>query len=143
MSKPAIPEELYRIGELLRTQDNRITADPMFCIQGRRRVWGVAEGFEDGSAWIDKNGGEGEEVPEPADVDDPPDGIEEMFYKDIWETIMVCFTEDGCKEHLRQNGHNYRHFEETRIYVESFYRNPEMQAIRKFLMDLNKDSAHE
>ena len=55
-------------------------------------------------------------------------------YFDYWETVMVAFTEEGCKEYLRLNGHNFRG--ETRIYVESFYRCPEMIVIREYLMNL-------
>ena len=44
---------------------------------------------------------------------------------------MVDFTEDGCKEYLKQNGHNLN---KPRIYVESFHRCPEMIAIREFLI---------
>ena len=50
---------------------------------------------------------------------------------------MVGFTEEGCKEYLRLNGHNERsraHNGEIRIYAESFRRCPEMIAIREALM---------
>ena len=83
---------LAEIGERLRTQDNRITELPMFCVQEKGHV----------GQWI---------------------------------TIMVAFTEEGCKEYLRQDGHNHRG---ARIYVESFRRCPEMIAIRKYLMELPK-----
>ena len=56
---------------------------------------------------------------------------------EITKTVSVS-TEDGCKEHLELNGHNYRsrsHRQQTRIYVESFYRCPEMIAIRESLME--------
>lgn len=33
-----LPKELFAIGEQLRTQDNRITQNPMFCVQEKRRV---------------------------------------------------------------------------------------------------------
>jgi hypothetical protein len=86
-----IPKELIDIARRMALQDNRCTANPMFCVQGRR----------------------GEKT---------------------WETLAVCFSEKGCEEHLLENGHNYRHYKETRIYAESFNRNPEMIAIRQFLM---------
>jgi hypothetical protein len=53
--------------------------------------------------------------------------------KYFWEFCMAAFTEEGCKEYLRQNGHNLT---EPRIYAESFYRCPEMLALREFLMAL-------
>lgn len=45
---------------------------------------------------------------------------------------MVTFTEEGCKQYLRANGHN--HHGETRIYAKSFYRCREMIEIRKMLL---------
>ena len=77
------------IGERLRTQENRITDQPMFCVQEKKRMG-------------------------------------------QWCTIMVAFTEEGAKEYLRQDGHNHPN---SRIYVESFRRCPEMIAIRKMLME--------
>ncbi len=34
-------EIMQRIGEQLRTQDNRCTSDPVFIVQQRVRIWGV------------------------------------------------------------------------------------------------------
>jgi coenzyme F420-reducing hydrogenase alpha subunit len=89
-----VKEKMKIIGELLRTQDNRCTEDPMFCVQVKRRTH--------------------------------------------WETVAVCFTEKGCKDHLDLNMHNYSHYRDVRIYADSFYRNPEMVAIRQYLMSLEK-----
>ncbi len=130
------PSELAEIGKLLLTQDNQMTADPMFCVQGRRRQYGMDSEYSDETVWIDTSDGV-EVIDKPADGEET-DTIKETGYYDHWETLCVCFTQAGCEEHLRQNKHNYGHFEETRIYVESFYRNPEMQAVRKFLMELAK-----
>ena len=120
------------IGHRLQTQDNRCTADPMFCVQGRRRIYGLDPQWVDDVVWIDIEDG-------TTEVDEPEGGEETQYvlrsgYVDIWETLAVCFTEDGCKQHLELNGHNYRRYKEVRIYVESFRRNPEMQAIRDHLM---------
>jgi hypothetical protein len=82
-------DELLAIGKRLLTQDNRITAEPMFCVQ-EKKLMGQ------------------------------------------WCTIMTCFTEEGCKDYLRQDGHNHKN---TRIYAESFRRCDEMLAIRHWLMD--------
>jgi hypothetical protein len=114
------PSFLSEIGERLRTQDNRITENPMFCVQTHRRDV-VPDGFSDETVWVL----DGEEV------DADTDGAEEYGIRWRWETVMVAFTEEGCKEYLRQNGHN---LSEPRIYVESFNRCPEMIAIREWLM---------
>lgn len=112
---------LREIGERLRTQDNRITENPMFCVQTKRRDL-VPEDFSNETVWVL----DGEEV------DEGTEGAEEYYIQERWETVMVAFTEEGCKEYLRQNGHNLC---QPRIYVESFNRCPEMLAIRKWLME--------
>ncbi len=117
------PLTLEEIGKRLRTQDNRITQNPMFCVQQKRRIGGFDKRWTDNTYWIL----DGEEV-EPE-----TEGAEEIGYRDQWETVMVAFTEEGCKEYLRQNGHNLR---EPRIYVESFNRCPEMILIREMLAGL-------
>lgn len=126
-------DPLLAISERLRTQDNRCTAEPMFCVQGRRRIYGMDPQWMDDPIWIDTSNG-AEEVEPPEDEENPPEGYEKTGYVDVWETLAVCFTESGCKEHLHLNGHNYRRYKEVRIYAESFRRNPEMQAIREFLL---------
>lgn len=113
------------IGERLRTQDNHCTQNPMYCVQERRREYGYDLAYAEHAVWIDMASGDYEET-EPG-----AEGAEEIGYKDRWETVMVAFTEEGCKEYLRLNGHNHG---ETRIYVESWNRCPEMIAIREHLM---------
>ena len=112
--------ELLAIGERLRTQDNRITQNPMFCVQEKYKIRGLDQRWTDRTEWIL----DGETV-EPE-----TEGAEEYGYREEWQTVMVAFTEEGCKEYLRQNSHNLR---VPRIYVESFNRCPEMIAIRQAL----------
>ena len=117
---------LSAIGERLRTQNNRYTADPMFCVQEKFREYGFDPAYADQTVWIDMEGGDYGET-EPGSP-----GAEETGYKDRWETVMVAFTEEGCKEYLKLNGHNHRG--ETRIYIKSWNRCPEMIAIREYLV---------
>jgi hypothetical protein len=119
--------ELAEIGRRLKTQDNRITAEPMFCVQEKRRDVGYDSTYSDNKCWYNHDQSECV-FDEPEDLE----GWEEFGYKDRWETVMVAFTEEGCKEYMRLNGHN--HSGELRIYVESFCRCPEMIAIRAALM---------
>ncbi len=123
--------EIQSIGLRLRTQDNRITQDPMFCVQEKVKVFGINPLWSDAEVWIDTSDG-------AVECEAPKDGIAttniiQTGVFEYWKTVMVAFTEGGCEEYLRQNGHN--HHGETRIYVESFRRCPEMIAIRKLLMD--------
>jgi hypothetical protein len=48
-----------------------------------------------------------------------------------WETATVCFTLKGAKEFVATHKHNLG---ETRIYVDSYYRNAEMIRVRDWLM---------
>ncbi len=130
--------ELLAIGERLRTQDNRITQNPMFCVQEKRRDVGYDWAYCDRVCWRD---GANETILYDDDPDfKEPEGDEwERFgYRDRWETVMVAFTEVGCQQYISLNGHNHRG--ELRIYVESFNRCPEMVAIREALMA--NDQAH-
>ena len=127
--------ELCAIGERLRTQDNRCTADPIFQVRGKRRIYGMDPSFSDDSVWIDTEDGVCE-VPAPADPENPGDFVIQTGYFDVWEVLMVAFTEEGIKRHLELNGHNYRHYREVQIYADSLRRCPEMIAIREALMNL-------
>lgn len=119
--------DLLDISERLKNQDNRITQHPMFCVQEKKRDTGFDTSYCDDKCWW--NAHELECVfEEPDDLE----GWEEFGYKDRWETVMVAFTEGGCKEYINLNGHNHRG--ELRIYAESFRRCPEMIAIREALM---------
>ena len=125
---------LSDISERLRKQDNRITADPMFCLQIKVRDVGYDKNYSEGqTVWIDMQGGAYEEVPPESE------GAEEFGFKDRWETVMVAFTEQGLLDYMMLDGHNVKrraHNGETRIYVESFRRCDEMTSIRQSLLML-------
>jgi hypothetical protein len=136
---------LQEIGKLINTQDNRCTADPMFCVQVCERIGPIIPDYSENIYYYDSDEGEtyyADTDPEEwsrfnkLDRDgNLPDRIRVAGYAERWFTIQVCFTKEGCERHLRLNGHNYSHFFGTRIYVESFYRNPEMLDIRKFMSE--------
>jgi len=128
-------DQLKITAENLRTQDNRCTAEPMFCVQIKVRDTGYDIRYTDNECWWN---------PALLEVayDQKPDGDGwdgPFGYKDRWETVMVAFTQAGCEEYLELNGHNDKHRAhngEVRIYAESFRRCPEMLAIRGFLAAL-------
>jgi hypothetical protein len=130
-----VTPELCAIGERLRTQDNRCTADPIFMLRGKRRIYGMDPIYTTDVVWIDTEEG-AREVPAPADPENPGDFVIQTGYCDVWEVLMVAFTEEGIKRHLELNGHNYRHYQEVQIYADSLRRCPEMIAIREALMAL-------
>lgn len=121
------------IASRLQAQDNRCTADPMFCLQIKVRDVGYDKNYSEGqTVWINMESGDSEEVPPETE------GAEEFGYKDRWETVMVAFTEKGLLDYMERDGHNVKRLAyngETRIYVESFRRCDEMIRIRKALLE--------
>jgi hypothetical protein len=124
--------ELAAIGERLRTQDNRVTQDPMFCVQEAVRDVGYDSNFSDKCCWVDSANQKTIFDDDEGFVEPDGDEWQEFGYVDRWNTVMVAFTGKGCEEYMKLNGHNHRG--KLRIYVESFRRCPEMIAIRDFLM---------
>jgi hypothetical protein len=144
-----LEEKLKETGTLLMTQDNRCTADPAFCVQVMDRIGPIMSGYSDNVCFHDHEECETyyHDTPDPEkweefikldDKDELPDNITKGGYTEKWFTIQVCFTEEGCKRYLELDGHNLRHYHGTRIYAESFRRNPEMLEIREFLISMAK-----
>lgn len=139
-----IPPELRAIGELLRTQDNRVTDQPMFIVQEKRIVIGFdpdySQGDEDIVWWIDDcqyfMGDELFEKMERAyeETSDIPENWHRHGFTTEWVYVTACFTEQGCKDYLAKNGHNLK---EPRIYADGSYRNAEFRLIRDWLMTLS------
>lgn len=130
---------MMEVSQRLRTQDNRATADPIFCVQILVRDVGYDWAYTDHHCWVDSANGE------TICDDDPnfkePTGVEwEKFgYTDRWETVKVALTERGCLNYLGVDGHNVkqRAFRgRFRIHVESMSRCQEMIDIREYLMHL-------
>ena len=130
---------MEKIGKLIREQDNRITDQPMFIVQQKRRICGMADGYADAYAWVHKD--EGHEADEVLSArltakarDCRSTGKwEQIGYQDIWEFVTACFTEKGCDDFIAVNGHNLT---EPRIYADGSYRNKEFRAVRGYLMGL-------
>ena len=131
---------LAAIGERLRTQDNRCTAHPAFQVRGLRRIYGMDLDYADEPVWID-NGSDCIEVDPPEDPENPGDFIIKTGYQDHWEIIMVAFSEQACLDYIKHNGHRHGVYRELEVYADSFYRCPEMLAIREALIALPGESA--
>jgi len=129
---------LANMGELIRTQNNRITDSPIFIVQQKRRIYGIEDGYCNSFVWIDGENSYTDEEKvardaERAENEEPEAEYRQCGYIDIWEFVTACFTEQGCKDYLRQNAHNLR---EPRIYAEGSFRNTEWRTVRSFLMGL-------
>ena len=136
-----LPPELSTIGELIRTQDNRITDQPMFVVFQKREIIGSDEHSPSRICWV----WDGEEVSElrakrlEALYQDGRDtrGYDRYAMQEVDEFVTACFTEHGCKDFLRQNGHNLR---QPYIYACGSFRNNEYQLVRNWLAGIKVDA---
>ena len=133
--------ELYTIGELIRTQDNRITDQPMFVVFQKREIIGSDEHSPSRICWV----WDGEEVSElrakrlEALYQDGRDtrGYDRYAMQEVDEFVTACFTEHGCKDYMRQNGHNLRL---PYIYACGSFRNNEYQLVRNWLAGIKVEA---
>lgn len=136
----AIPDFIRDMGERLRTQDNRITADPLFCVfekdyvvaeegYGHDRIdWGdIRDEYTlidpDSDKWhrLESLYQAGREV---------GDNYQRNAVKFVDKFVTAAFTEAGANDHIRMNGHNLR---KPFVYVTSLFRTPEMIELREWL----------
>lgn len=129
---------IIEIGALIRTQDNRITDQPIFVVEKSKMVVTDPDYGYDDEEWVDTDSCEHEVATETIArrLDALKDGWrdtgkwEKHYLKEVWVFVTACFTEKGCEEYLKLNGHNLG---KTRIYAYSTYRNHEYQAVRDHL----------
>lgn len=130
--------QLKVIGQLISTQDNRCTDQPMFVVFQKREIIGSDEHSPSRIVWV----WDGEEVDdlrarrlELLHQDGRSTrGYDRYAMQEVDEFVTCCFTEQGCKDHLRINGHNLRL---PYIFAAGSFRNSEYQAVRNFLLSLN------
>ena len=146
---------LDELAHELRTQDNRITADPLFCVQQERIVWGIEEGRSDEFMWFDKEDFEvccgDEDIHEHMrehdeenqlanleddEIDPEEHGYEKVWYIKYWDFVTAHFTEKAAQRYLAENAHNLNN---PRVYVTSQSRCREWNAVREFLMQGDND----
>ncbi len=131
-----IPDSFSLIGENIRTQNNRITSDPMFCVFQKREIVADADYDHDRIVWVDEDGNEATERQRMRlellheNFREPPEKWRRVAVKDVDDFVTCCFTEQGCKDYLACNGHNLRL---PFIYVKSGFRNAEYIGIRNWL----------
>jgi hypothetical protein len=134
-------DPLLEVGKLIATQDNRCTDQPMFVVQQRRRIAGLDTDYCDNIIWLCSEDDYSEASAEEAaqleaeyqETGRERSGWTRTGYMDQWEFVTACFTEQGCKDYLKRDGHNLK---EPRIYAEGSYRNEEFRTIRNTLLKL-------
>ena len=129
--------QLEQISNLMNTQDNRITSDPIFLVQRLVRDYGYDSGWSDNYVWCDDTG----ESVEPEKIEELNQldydecytlGYFKVYYKERWEFVTVFFTEKACLEYIERNKYSGRG--EMRSYVISTHDNPELKLVRKMLL---------
>jgi len=126
------------ITDRLKTQDNRITAEPIFVVQQKRRVFGMDLAYSDNIAWMDDEGhqvtGEDAENMEKIFQENgvEPDDYRRVAYIDTWGFVSCFLTEQGAKDFIEAQKHNMH---EPRIYVDSGHNNSEWKALRAYFLN--------
>jgi len=126
---------IEEIRESIKTQDNRITDQPMFVVQQKVRDSGYDPDYCDDYEWYNHSDYYIADDEEAKKLDENGADDEvwvKKYYKERWEFVTACFTEQGCKDYLKINGHNLK---ETRIYAEGSWRNAEFQTVRNMLIE--------
>lgn len=156
-------EQIKEIQERLRTQDNYSTSWPLYCVMETKEIWGMEEDFDDnGARWAYIDDGEVKDTKiiaalnslwsEVADDDYSVEVIDdggdersvslEQFRRFYFVTkdfvVQTFFTEIAAKDYIEKNSH--RHSGKLSMYVDSAYRNTEMQNLIDFVrtVDLEK-----
>lgn len=133
-------KKIQDIGELIRTQDNRATADPIFVVQEKKRLYGLDPNYTEDTVWVHDDGDckeadseETERLDRLEDQGNPDEDWTNTGYVDRWVFVTACFTEQGCQDFIDANRHNLT---DPRIYVASAYRNEEFIAVRRYIKSL-------
>jgi hypothetical protein len=127
------------IGERLRVQDDRSTANPIFVVQKKLRIYGMDPDYatnDDDIVWVHCDGPEAD-ADERAELErkfdetgDVPEEWHRTGFLDTWEFVSAFFTEAAAQRYIDENKHNLK---EPRVYVESGYRNKEWEVARGLL----------
>jgi len=137
------PEQLAALRTELQTQDNAITADPLFVVFQEERIYGVSQDYQtNGFTWVGEDDSSVTADDDEAKVldklldDDRELSIGGVTYQRVWYRIVprfvtACLTRNGAEAFIARNGHNLT---KPYIYVESLHRNEEMIALREHLM---------
>ena len=151
--------DLKQIGEEIKTQDNRATADPIFILFDREKM-PTDSHYSDDYIYIDvdddnheidgnakelrkyvKDTLETRQLPDDIDTMDEDKllelleryhKIDKVYVKTIDVFKQAFFTNKSAHEFMESNMH---HFNDPYVYCDSLYRNYEMQAIRNALMN--------
>lgn len=133
----------------LETQDNRATAHPLYVVYQTEHVPTDSD-YSDKYEYYDPHSSddfdnlewfvESNEIdlPKPMDDDELFKWLEEhydinkVYYLEKPKFVTAFFTNKAAELYIRANAHNLK---DPYVYVESLYRNYEMQAVRNHFVD--------
>lgn len=137
--------DIKNIGTLIQNQYNRGIDQPIFLVQQKVKEWGYNIDYGDDFAWVENKSGNYREANEEehnalqalAAACEKTPGWNRLRFRYKWEFVTACFTEQGCKDYIKENGHNMK---EARIYAWSSSGNVEFQAVRRAIIDASVSS---
>ena len=141
-------EFMKSLANEIKNQDNRYTAQPYYYVV--RCVDNVLtkDGFGDIIRYVDmkddylefKNKEEARERfieygLEGDELEKAVEDLEECNYTERYSDENFFLTERGYNQHIKLNGHNYRHHKDFYSYVRHAARNPEIESLLKAVME--------
>ena len=138
--------QVVEIGELIRTQDNRITDQPFFAVMTKREIVGSEDHDYDRICWVENQSGDYVEATETQHRRleaiyqgkyEVREGWDRYAMKEIDVFVTGCFTEKGCKDYIRRNSHNLN---KPFIYAFGSYRNNEYPATDSYLNSVRAEA---
>lgn len=154
MAKIELPGEvitfMQELAREIKTQDNRITASPYYYVVMASHEMIAPAGYGDNGDpyyysnewreehthedWVEILKQHNEENDDNVEIDEFISGCKEFGMHDVDVEDNVFLTFKGYKDHMRMNGHNYRHLKKPHSYVKHAFRNPEMENLLKAIM---------
>ncbi len=142
--------DLQELAEELRTQDNLGTAEPIFLVMEKERVYGFQSEYSDDYIWVEsgycdcefeslkevneylQESRNSDKVFVETEDQAEEEGFEKVYYLEKNRFKCSHFTRKAAELYIAQNSHNLR---KPFVYVGSMYGCYEMIAIREFLMN--------
>jgi hypothetical protein len=135
--------EIEKIGSMIAGDKyEHGTVDPIFLVEQKRRIYGFEDGYGDDFEWFDSDQQETVGSIRARRLTALDDNFRrvykkyiKIFYQDRWEFVTCCFTRGGAEAFIKRQAHNLK---ETRIWVDSLFRNQEMITVREHLKSLGE-----
>ena len=125
---------IFEIAERMKGQDNRATAFAIYCVQVRRKVFGVDLAYIGRPVYVSTEGTEfATEEEAIQNQETHNEDYECVGVTDYWETVQSFFSCEGAEKYIEENAHN---MDQPRIYVASAHRNDELVSVIQFLGEL-------